>query len=187
MSGERREDPARLGERESAVLARARLVALDVDGVLTDGKVVYAGDIEVQAFHVQDGAAFSWLRDAGVRVVWITGRGSAATKRRASELRIDALRTGVRDKAAVLAELQRELGVPREDTIAMGDDLPDLGLAAVSALFVAPANARPEVLQRAGLVTRASGGEGAVRELAERVLCARGAWASVLRRYERAP
>ena len=76
-------------ELHRAALARARLLALDVDGVLTDGRVVYAGEMELQAFDVQDGQGLVWLRRAGVHVAWITGRGSPATEKRARELGVD--------------------------------------------------------------------------------------------------
>jgi len=161
----------------SAVLKRVRLVALDVDGVLTDGQVVYVGDEELQSFCVQDGQGIAWLRSHGIEVAWITGRGSRATERRAEELGVRELHMQSGSKAGVLDAVQKRLGISPEETVAMGDDLPDLGLASQSALFAAPANARPEVKARAGIVTQASGGHGAVRELVELVLVAQGLWA----------
>jgi 3-deoxy-D-manno-octulosonate 8-phosphate phosphatase (KDO 8-P phosphatase) len=155
------------------ILAEARLLALDVDGTLTDGRVSYVGDEELATFHVHDGLGLVRLREAGVHVAWISGRGSRAVERRARELGVRELHLGVEDKARALDELQRRLDVAPAHTVAMGDDLPDLALAAHAALFVAPANARPEVAKQARLVTRAAGGAGAVRELAERILAAR--------------
>jgi 3-deoxy-D-manno-octulosonate 8-phosphate phosphatase (KDO 8-P phosphatase) len=163
-------------------LAGARLVVLDVDGTLTDGRVIYAGTEEVATFHVHDGLGLVWLREAGLQVAWISGRGSRAVERRARELGVRELRLGVPDKARALEELQRQLDVAPEHTVAMGDDFPDLPMAALARLFVAPANARPEVRERAQLVTRAAGGAGAVRELAERMLAARGLWQARLAR-----
>jgi len=157
-------------------LGAARLLALDVDGTLTDGRVSYFGTEELAVFHVHDGLGLVWLREAGVQLAWISGRGSRAVERRARELGVHELRLGVQDKARALDELQRQLDVAPEHTVAMGDDLSDLPMAARAALFVAPANARPEVRERAQLVTRAAGGAGAVRELAERMLAARGSW-----------
>ena len=157
-------------------LARVRLVALDVDGVLTDGRVIYVGDEEAQAFDVQDGQGLAWLRRAGVHVAWITGRGCEATERRGRELGVVELHVGVRDKFATLSEVQARLGVGADETLAMGDDVPDLGLARGAGIFIAPATARPEVRARAAVVTDASGGRGAVREACEAVLRARGAW-----------
>jgi 3-deoxy-D-manno-octulosonate 8-phosphate phosphatase (KDO 8-P phosphatase) len=171
-----------LGERARARLAGVRLLALDVDGVLTDGRVTYVGDHELQSFCVQDGQGLVWLRKAGVELAWITGRGCQATERRAHELGVRELhvRSGPKDK--VLADIQQRLGVTPDETAAMGDDLPDLGLAERAGFFAAPANARREVRARASLVTRASGGAGAVRELVEHILRAQGRWRDVLRR-----
>jgi 3-deoxy-D-manno-octulosonate 8-phosphate phosphatase (KDO 8-P phosphatase) len=164
------------------VLAGVRLVALDVDGTLTDGRVGRAGDEELLSFHVHDGQGLVWLREAGIHVAWISGRGSRAVEHRARELGVRELLLHVRDKARALAELQRRLDVAPAHTLAMGDDLADLALLSGVALFAAPANARPEVRARARLVTAAAGGAGAVRELAERLLAARGLWQERVRR-----
>ena len=165
-----------LSPQEHDALARARLLVLDVDGVLTDGRVVYAGEQELQSFHVHDGQGLAWVRAAGIEIAWISGRGSRPTEIRASELGVRELHTRVKDKAQVLTEVQRQLDLGPEVTVAMGDDLPDLGLARRAAFFAAPADARPEVRARADYVTEASGGAGAVRELCELLLTARGAW-----------
>jgi 3-deoxy-D-manno-octulosonate 8-phosphate phosphatase (KDO 8-P phosphatase) len=170
-------------ESLAGALARARLLALDVDGVLTDGRIVYSGETEIQAFDVQDGLALVWLRKADVHVAWISGRGSPTTKRRAAELGVEELHLLALDKGAVLRDVQRRLGIAPESTVAMGDDLPDLALAASAAVFAAPANAREEVRARASLVTRARGGEGAVRELAEEILRAKGLWPGLLEKF----
>jgi 3-deoxy-D-manno-octulosonate 8-phosphate phosphatase (KDO 8-P phosphatase) len=155
------------------ILARARLLALDVDGTLTDGRVAYLGDEELAVFHVHDGHGLVRLMAAGVRVAWISGRGSRAVERRARELGVSELHLRVRAKDAVLTDIQTRLDVAPADTVAMGDDLPDLAFLERAALLVAPADARPEVRERAGLVTRAGGGAGAVRELVERWMAAR--------------
>ena len=164
-------------------LAAARLLALDVDGVLTDGRVVYADDTEWQAFSVRDGQGLVWLREAGVVLVWITGRGCAATQRRAQELGVAELHTRVADKCAKLAEVQERLGVGVEETVAMGDDLPDLALAARAGVFACPADADAEVRARAALVTAAPGGVGAVRELVECILRAKRLWQKLVARH----
>ena len=161
-------------------LASIRLLALDVDGVLTDGRVVWVGDEQRLAFSVRDGAALNWLRRESVQVAWISGRDSRAARARASELGIEELHLAVRDKAAVLAEVQSRLGIGVGETAAMGDDLPDLALAGGSGFFAAPADAEPEVRERARLVTVAPGGAGAVRELARHILVARGRWQAVV-------
>lgn len=176
MQGRDAREPEGAAQEPTAVLARARLVVLDVDGTLTDGAVTYVGEEELVRFSVRDGQGLALLARAGVAVAWITGRGSRATERRAEELGVAAYRPRAGDKAAVLAEVQAELGFSPADTIAMGDDLPDLALARRAALFAAPADAAPEVLARAAWVARSPGGAGAVRELCQAILVARGLW-----------
>lgn len=160
-----------------ARLARVRLVALDVDGTLTEGHVIYddAGR-EIVAFCAHDGQGLAWLAKHGIHVAWISGRGSQATERRAKELRIPEVHLHVGPKAEVLAEIQERLGIDPSETAAMGDDLPDLDLAARAGFFAAPSNARPEVQERADLVTKAQGGFGAVRELVDCLLRAQNAF-----------
>jgi 3-deoxy-D-manno-octulosonate 8-phosphate phosphatase (KDO 8-P phosphatase) len=158
-------------------LAGVRLVALDVDGVLTDGRVTYLGEppVEAQSFDVKDGAGLVALRACGVSVVWITGRGCPATELRARELGAKLV-SGVQDKGAALAQAQAEFDAGAEATVAMGDDLADLAMAEGAGVFAAPADAVPEVLARADWVTTAPGGRGAVRELCVALLAARGSW-----------
>lgn len=156
-----------------ARLAKIQLVALDVDGVLTDGGIAYAGRTEIQRFHVHDGYGLVALRRAGIVLAWISGRGSTATRTRARELGVRELHLHVSDKRATLEKLQAELGIPRARTAAMGDDEPDLGLRAAAGFFAAPADARASIRAVADLVTRAPGGGGAVRELADLLLTAR--------------
>ena len=166
-------------DQHREALSRVRLLALDVDGVLTDGRIRYLGEQELQVFHVHDGQALRWLIAAGVRVAWITGRGCEATEKRARELGVEELHMGTGDKKACLAEIQGRLGVSRQETASVGDDLPDLSLAEGSGLFIAPPNAAPEVAARADFLTGASGGQGCVREVVEALLRARGAWEEV--------
>jgi 3-deoxy-D-manno-octulosonate 8-phosphate phosphatase (KDO 8-P phosphatase) len=162
------------------VLAAARLLVLDVDGTLTDGSVVWIGDEQLQRFCVHDGQGLAWLIEHGVHVAWISGRGCEATRRRAQELGVRELHLAAGPKGEVLAGVQERLGVTPAQTIAMGDDVPDLAMAVGSALFVAPADARPELRVRAGLITEARAGHGAVRELCEAMLRARGAWRQIV-------
>jgi len=165
-----------LSPETERVLAGLRLVAFDVDGTLTDGRVVWVGAEQLQSFSVHDGQGLVWLRKAGVRLAWISGRGCTATRLRAEELGIDEVHLRAGPKDAVLAAIQQRLDIAPEATLAMGDDLPDLALARRAALFAAPADARPEVCARADLVLTARGGRGAARELAELVLTAKGRW-----------
>ena len=172
-----------LSEVAWTALARAELLALDVDGTLTDGRVIYVGDAESQQFCVRDGQGLAWLRQAGIQLAWITGRGSKPTEQRAAELGVAAFRPRSGPKDEVLAAVQAELGVAPECTIAMGDDLPDLLMAKRAAFFAAPADAREEVCESADWVAPACAGGGAVRALCELILRARGEWDALLARY----
>ena len=172
-SSESRPDPMSHDDLET--LQRTRLLVLDVDGTLTDGRIVYPGKAqEVQRFDVRDGQGLRFLIDAGLTVAWITGRGCDATERRARELGVQELVLCSGPKRAALAKLQVKLGISNEETVAMGDDLPDLGLAAGAAYFAAPADAVEAVRAAAQLVTRAKAGRGAVRELVDAILEAKG-------------
>ncbi len=164
-------------------LARTRLLVLDVDGVLTDGRIVYGAygpADETPRFHVQDGLGLRWLIESGVAIAWVTGRGCVATTHRARELGIDEVHQKVARKSEVVREIQSRRSIDAGETVAMGDDLPDLGLRAAAGTFVAPANARDEIQAVADFVTQRTGGDGAVRELCEHILRAKGRWQAIL-------
>ena len=157
-----------------ARLRQVQLLILDVDGVLTDGRLYYGADgAELKAFHVQDGSALKRLRAAAVPVAIVSGRTSAAVERRASELGIEHLYAGVEDKAAALRELQHATDIAVEAMAHVGDDLPDLPLFERVGVAFAVANAHPAVAARADYVTAAS---GAVREICDLLLLAQGKW-----------
>ncbi len=159
------------------IARRIRLLLLDVDGVLTDGRLIYGASGETtKVFNVRDGHALVVAREAGLEVAIISGRSSAAVKRRMSELGVGDVHQGVRDKAALLARLCARRGI-RPDAVAfMGDDLPDLALMHRVGLALAPADAVPEVRRAAQWISRRRGGDGAVREAIEWLLGVRGAW-----------
>ncbi|MBS0396796.1 MAG: HAD hydrolase family protein [Proteobacteria bacterium] len=157
-----------------ALAAAIRLLVLDVDGVLTDGRLWFGPDGEqLKAFHVRDGAGIKAVRAAGIEVAIISGRRSAAVERRAAELGIAHVHQGSEDKAAALVALAAELGVPLAATACVGDDTPDLPMLRLAALPVAVADAHPQVRAAARLVTHAAGGAGAVREVCDLLLGAR--------------
>lgn len=156
---------------------RIRLLVLDVDGVLTDGVLVYgASGEEIKRFHVRDGLAMQEARRAGVEVAIVSGRASAAVTRRMSELGVVEVHQGVGDKEALLRGLLARLGVSAAETAVMGDDLPDLPLMRMAGIAMAPVDAAPEVRQAADWVSRSAGGHGAVREAVEWLLRSRKAW-----------
>lgn len=167
---------ARLAALPKDLRARAaavRLLALDVDGTLTDGRLIYGDDgSEHKAFHVRDGLGLKLLGDAGVALALVSARSSAAVERRARELGIAHLRLACKDKAAALTELAAGLGLELAATAFMGDDLPDLAAMRLAGFAAAPADAHPEVLARAHWSSRLAAGRGAVRELCDLLLLA---------------
>ncbi len=172
-----------LEPRIAELLRPVRLVALDVDGTLTDGGVYVTEDGEATRYFVIDGWGIKTLQQHRVEVAFISGRKSKSAERRARDLGVGECHLGVASKDVVLREIQQRLAIERRETVAMGDDLPDLALQAGSGCFVAPANARAEIMARADFVTRAAGGAGAVRELAELILRAQGRWQAVVSAY----
>jgi len=151
------------------------LVVLDVDGVLTDGRLWYGPDGEIgKAFDVRDGHGIKQLIAAGVGVAVISGRRSGAVTARMRELGVSDVAQGVGDKARALAELLKRNAIAARHVACLVDDTPDLGLMAAVGLPAAVADAHPEVLAAAKHVTRACGGRGAVREFCDWLLSARG-------------
>ena len=157
-------------------LRNVRLLGLDVDGVLTDGRLYYGPDqAEFKAFHVQDGSAMKRLLSFGVPIAIVTGRTSEAVARRTSELGVPYVFAGVADKLATLEELADRSGVALDDMAYVGDDLADLAVFGRVGVSVGVPNAHPEVIRRADYVTSNAGGFGAVREICDLVIAARSA------------
>jgi len=164
--------------------SRIKLVAFDIDGVMTDGGLHYTDDgHELKTFNVQDGLGLKLLQRAGLELAIVTGRNSGVVAARATDLGIAHVFQGVGDKRATVAALLARLGLRWQDCAFMGDDLIDLAVMAECGLAIAPANARPLVRERAHAVTSASGGHGAVREAAEFILAAQGRLAPLLAAY----
>jgi 3-deoxy-D-manno-octulosonate 8-phosphate phosphatase (KDO 8-P phosphatase) len=154
--------------------ARIRLLALDVDGVLTDGTVQIASDgTESKRFSILDGAGLVRLRQAGVPVAWISGRASGATTVRAAELKIPHVIQGRNDKLAALQQLAADLGLAADTVCYAGDDDIDVPALAWAGIGVAPATAMPSALAAAHYVAASPAGRGAVREICEHILAAR--------------
>jgi len=172
--------PSRLPSDIRERLERVRLLVLDVDGVLTDGVLIYSADgEELKQFSVRDGLAIHLLLRAGIQVAVITGRSSEVVDTRCRELGVqpELILLGSRDKDADLDRVERTLGIEdRTEIAAMGDDLPDLPMIARAGFAACPADAAPEVAAACDLVCGAVGGRGAVRELAELLLKAQGKW-----------
>jgi 3-deoxy-D-manno-octulosonate 8-phosphate phosphatase (KDO 8-P phosphatase) len=163
---------------------RVELLLLDVDGVLTDGSIVYSDSgEELKAFHVRDGSGLKIWRRAGKRAAIVSGRSSAAVSRRAAELGLDAVFQGRDDKGAAFDELLRLTGLEAGQVCAVGDDLPDLPVLARAGVSVAVADACPEVRAAVDFVTMSPGGRGAAREAVEWLLKLQGRWPTVLAQY----
>ncbi|GED42562.1 HAD family hydrolase [Cobetia marina] len=163
---------------------RVRLLALDVDGVLTDNRLHYdANGVETKSFHVQDGHGLKLILRSGIRVALITGRSSPMVERRAKELGIQDVIQGREDKLVALTNLCREHDIALDDVAYCGDDLPDREAIRRVGLGVSVPNAMPYVMSEANWVTTRQGGDGAVREICDLLLKAQGHWASVLDTY----
>ena len=170
-----------------AALARAkriRCLVLDVDGVLTDGRIVYdERGSELKYFDVQDGAGIVFWHRAGLKSAIITARRSQLVQRRAVELGVTRIHQRALRKLPVFEDSLKHLNVPAGATCVVGDDLMELPLMRRAGLAVAVSNAVSEVKAAAHYVTKRSGGRGAVREVVELILKAQGRWPQVLARY----
>ena len=156
---------------------RVRTLVLDVDGVMTDGKLtLLPNNGETKTFHVRDGLGIQLLLAAGLRVAVISGRESSVVARRCNELGVSLLLQGIQDKVAAVEQIGADLDVPLDSMAYVGDDLPDLPAFHQVGLTFAVADAAPEVRQAAHVVLRTNGGQGAVREACERILKAQGHW-----------
>ncbi len=164
--------------------ARVKLLLMDCDGVLTDGRITLLenGD-EQKSFHTRDGHGIVLLHRAGLNSGIISGRTSSLVERRARELGMRYVRQGTWDKVKDFDELLAEAGVTDHEVAFVGDDVTDIPLMQRSALAVAVADAAPETLAAAHYVTRLPGGHGAVREVTELILKSQGRWSELMKRY----
>jgi 3-deoxy-D-manno-octulosonate 8-phosphate phosphatase (KDO 8-P phosphatase) len=157
--------------------AEIRLIVSDVDGVWTDGRIIYAGDrTEIKEFNVRDGLGVKLAQRAGLVVALLTSRRSQALEKRARELGITEIHQGAVNKLEELERLARTLSVSFAQILYAGDDLPDLGAMTRVGISAAPSDAAPEVLAAATWKLDAAGGRGAFREIVERLLRERGEW-----------
>ena len=169
--------------------AQIRMLILDVDGVMTDGSIIMDkhGD-ELKAFNVRDGHGIKMLQRAGIQVAILTGRRSAVVAARAADLGIEWVVQGSLNKVEGLAELEQRSGIAAEHCAMMGDDILDLPPMYRCALSLAPADSCRAVLNHVDWVADAGGGHGAIRQAAEGLILAAGAWEAVIRqRYDISP
>jgi 3-deoxy-D-manno-octulosonate 8-phosphate phosphatase (KDO 8-P phosphatase) len=164
--------------------ARVKLLLVDCDGVLTDGRITLVGDNdEEKSFHTRDGHGLVLFRRAGLRTGIISGRTSTAVVRRATDLGIDFVRQGSHNKIEAFNEVLKEAGVEPAEVGFVGDDVVDIPLMRQAVFAVAVADATPETRAAAHYVTALPGGFGAVREVCELILKANGRWDELMRRY----
>ncbi len=172
-----------------ALAAKVKLLLMDVDGVLTDGKLynVPGPDgrmAETKGFDSQDGIALQWLNWKGIATGLISGRQSPATEERARQCKFRYVRQGHIEKIPILEEIMKDAGLSKEQVAFIGDDFTDVVAMRRVGLSIATANARPEVKRIAKYVTSAAGGQGAVREVVELLLKSQGQWEEILKKYE---
>jgi len=164
--------------------ARVRLFLVDVDGVLTDGGIVYDGNgVETKRFHVRDGHGIKMMQRAGIEVGVITGRTSEVVRIRAEELGISVVRQGVYDKVSAWREILQEKRLSPEESAYVGDDIVDVPLLRQVGFAAAVTDAEEYVLSEADFISSRRGGHGAVREIIEFVLKSCGAWEKVSAKY----
>ncbi len=169
--------------------ARVRLLLMDVDGVMTDGRLYNVPDpqgrmVETKGFNSQDGIALQWLNWMGIGAGLISGRVSPATATRAEQCKMKYVYQGHIEKIPILREILADAGIVGDEVAYIGDDLTDVVVMNRVGLPIATANARPEVKRCAKYVTEAPGGDGAVREVCELLLKAHGYWDQLLAKYE---
>lgn len=169
--------------------SKIRLLLMDVDGVLTNGKLynVPGPDgkmVETKGFDSQDGISLHWLNWKGIKTGVISGRLSPATEERARQCKMAYVYQGHIEKIPILEEILADARIDAGEVAYIGDDFTDVTLMHRVGLAIATANARPEVKREAHYVTQAAGGEGAVREVVELILRARGLWGEILKHYE---
>ena len=171
-------------ETLTASLQKIKLLALDVDGVLTDGTIYISPAGEVfKGFNAKDGMGISCALRNNLQIAVITGRQSPIVERRCEELGIKLFMQGVKDKRLALQKMAQELGLAREEIAYMGDDLNDIPAFKASGLNFVPADGSIEVLAVADIITKAKGGRGAVREAITMILAAQDNWEQIVNSY----
>jgi 3-deoxy-D-manno-octulosonate 8-phosphate phosphatase (KDO 8-P phosphatase) len=174
----------RLNAEVRTRVERVKLLVLDVDGVMTDGRLFYHDDgTESKAFDVRDGHGIKMLKQAGVETALISGRSSPMVEKRASDLGITEVAQGVRDKVPILEALLTKRKLKAEEAAFVGDDVVDLSIMRRVGFAVAVSDASEHLFETAHYVTLAPGGRGAVREVAELILGVRGLWEKVTQIY----
>lgn len=173
-----------MNDTGDAGLLPIKMVIMDVDGVLTDGSMIFNADgTESKTFNVRDGSGIRYLMRNGIATALLSARECEPVRRRAESLGIDHCITGALDKLPAYRDLLQQTGLADADVCYVGDDLPDIPPMRAAGFPVTVADAVDEVKEVAAYVTQARGGRGAVREIAEMILKAQGKWENVMKRY----
>ena len=171
-------------EEQIALAKKVNVIICDVDGVLTDGGIIYDNSArEYKKFNVKDGQIMKMLRSSGVKVGAITGRESDVVKFRMKEMGLDFHYHGIKDKRKQYEEIKEEWGFKDEEIAFLGDDIIDIPILEHCGFGVCPSDAKPYVQQYAQLVTQSKGGEGVLREAGDLILAARGEFEQALHQY----
>lgn len=161
-----------------------RLIVTDIDGVWTDGRIIYtSAGHEIKEFNVRDGLGVKLAQEAGIEVAIVTGREFGPLSQRANELGITRVHQSVRNKLEVVEEMAKEIGIDMRQILYIGDDLPDLAPMKAVGISAAPSDAAPEIRSVATWRLDSPGGRGAVRELVERLLIERKEWSSTIETF----
>lgn len=167
----------KMDEEMTEKIKKIKLLITDVDGVLTDGRIIYDSEGgESRFFDVQDGQGIRLLKAAGIKTIFVTVKPSKAVERRATDLLVEKVYQGITPKTKVLEEILRNGDISKDEICYVGDDLVDLGVMKAVGFPVAVANACREIKESASYITQKSGGRGAVREVAELILMTQGKW-----------
>jgi len=164
-------------------LRRVKLLAMDVDGTLTDGTMIVHNGEQIKSFHAHDGLGIRLAMNYGLKIAWVTGNVSSAVADRARAIGVTELYQGSWVKSTVIDEIAARHGISCDEIAFIGDDLNDLRAFERAGVAIAVANASEEVKQRADVVTERRGGEGAVREAIEMILKSRGEWEDAIERF----
>lgn len=173
---------------EQSILEKARkikILLLDVDGVLTDGRIIYdSSGRDMKFFDVHDGLGVYLLRKAGIKTILITAKGSRSIRPRARDMGVEEVFANITPKTVVLERILKKYRLDIDEVCFAGDDLVDLGIMKKVGFAIAVFNAAQEIKQVAAYITFKEGGRGAVREIAELILKAKGVWNGIIRTYE---
>ncbi len=160
-------------------LKKIKLLVLDVDGVLTNGKLIYGNEGEIfKVFNVKDGLGIKLLQHSGIKLAFLSGGSNGATNYRANDLAIESCFTGIKDKSKAIVDLQKIHKVNKTETAYIGDDLNDIVVLKYVSLLITPKDGSKQIIRKAQLTLNSKGGDGAIREFSERLLKSKNKWAN---------